>query len=50
MEEITYRGEKRYEVIYAGMKRQFKYDWQAKFHYEACCRLYRSKIAKEFSP
>jgi len=33
-----------WEVSHAGMVREFKFDWQAKHHYESCVRLYRSRL------
>ena len=33
-----------WEVSHCGMVRYFKHDWQAKWHFESCVRLYRSRI------
>ena len=33
-----------WEVSHGGMARYFKHDWQAKWHFESCVRLYRSRL------
>ena len=33
-----------WEVSHGGMVRYFREDWRARWHYEQCIRLYRSRL------
>ena len=44
MKQVEKDGLLLWEVSHCGMVRYFKHDWQAKWHYESCVRLYRSRI------
>ena len=44
MKQVEKDGLLLWEVSHCGMVRFFKHDWQAKWHYESCVRLYRSRI------
>ena len=45
MQKVNHRGTEQWEIQYAGMTRYFTHDWKAKWHYEYCLRLYRSKTS-----
>ena len=44
MKQVEKDGLLLWEVSHCGMVRYFKHDWQAKWHFESCVRLYRSRI------
>ena len=44
IEQVEKDGLLLWEVSHCGMVRYFKYDWQARYHFEQCVRLYRSRI------
>ena len=44
MKQVEKDGLLLWEVSHGGIVRFFKHDWQAKYHYESCVRLYRSRI------
>tara|TARA_B100000925_G_scaffold281668_1_gene253668 strand:- start:227 stop:433 length:207 start_codon:yes stop_codon:yes gene_type:complete len=44
MKQIEKDGLLLWEVSHGGMVRQFREDWRARWHYEQCIRLYRSRL------
>ena len=44
MKQVEKDGLLLWEVSHCGMVRYFKHDWQAKWHFESCVRLYRSRL------
>jgi hypothetical protein len=44
IKQVNKDGTLLWEVSHGGMTRYFKHDWQAKWHYESCVRLYRSRL------
>jgi len=46
IKQINKDGLLLWEVIYAGMTRYFRFDWQARHHFESCIRLHRSKTTQ----
>ena len=47
MKQVRRNGMLIWEVSHAGMTRYFKHDWQAKWHYESCIRIQRSRASKD---
>ena len=45
IEKVKRHGLEEWRVEYGGMVRYFAQDWKAKWHYESCLRLYRSKVS-----
>ena len=43
IQQVNRKGVVLWEVSYAGMTRYFRWDWQARHHYESCIRLHRTK-------
>jgi len=43
IQQVNHKGVLLWEVSYAGMTRYFRHDWQARWHFESCIRLHRSK-------
>ncbi len=43
IKQVNKYGVSHWEVTHQGITRFFLYDWKAKWHYEQCVRLYRSK-------
>ena len=44
MKQVEKDGLLLWEVSHGGPVRYFKHDWQAKWHFESCVRLYRSRL------
>ena len=44
MKQVEKDGLLLWEVSHGGIVRYFKHDWQAKWHFESCVRLYRSRL------
>tara|TARA_R100001480_G_scaffold65860_1_gene77668 strand:- start:43 stop:249 length:207 start_codon:yes stop_codon:yes gene_type:complete len=44
MKQVEKDGLLLWEVSHGGMVRQFREDWRARWHYEQCIRLYRSRL------
>jgi hypothetical protein len=44
MKQVEKDGLLLWEVSHGGIVRFFKHDWQAKWHFESCVRLYRSRL------
>jgi len=43
IQQVNHKGVLLWEVSYAGMTRYFRHDWQARWHFESCIRLHRTK-------
>tara|TARA_R100000900_G_scaffold81243_1_gene63839 strand:+ start:149 stop:313 length:165 start_codon:yes stop_codon:yes gene_type:complete len=43
IQQVNHKGVLLWEVSYAGMTRYFRRDWQARWHFESCIRLHRTK-------
>ena len=43
MRQVRRDGKTVWQVSYSGMVREFRHDWQAKWHYESVVRLSRVK-------
>jgi len=43
MKQVEKDGLLLWEVSYSGMVRYFRFDWQARHHFESCIRLHRTK-------
>ena len=44
MKQVEKDGLLVWEVSHGGMVRYFREDWRARWHYEQCIRLYRSRL------
>jgi len=44
MKQVEKDGLLMWEVSHGGMVRYFCEDWRARWHYEQCIRLYRSRL------
>ncbi len=44
MKQVEKDGLLVWEVSHGGMTRYFREDWRARWHYEQCIRLYRSRL------
>tara|TARA_R100000734_G_scaffold182_5_gene239 strand:+ start:118 stop:324 length:207 start_codon:yes stop_codon:yes gene_type:complete len=43
MKQVEKDGLLLWEVSYSGMVRYFRFDWQARHHFESCIRLHRAR-------
>jgi len=44
IEQVMQNGALVWRVHHRGMTREFREDWRARWHYEACMRYYRTKV------
>jgi len=44
MKQVEKDGLLLWELSHGGMVRYFREDWRARWHYEQCIRLYRSRL------